>query len=104
MAILLALSARPEELELLMISVTYGNVQVESCLRNVVTLFHVLDKEMEWRQAQGRPLGFETLRSGRPVVAVGPEHALEEEILKEDGFRESFSFLFFFFFRAVNPV
>ena len=90
MAILLALSARPEELELLMISVTYGNVHVESCLRNVVTLFHVLDKEMEWRQAQGRPLGFETLRSGKPIVAVGSEHPLEDEFLVEDCFRKSF--------------
>ena len=71
-----------------MISVTYGNVRVEACLRNVVTLFHVLDKELEWRRERGRDLGFETLRNGRPIVAVGPEHPLEEEIGKEDGFRE----------------
>ena len=71
-----------------MISVTYGNVRVEACLRNVVTLFHVLDKELEWRRERGRDLGFETLRNGRPVVAVGPEHPLEEEIGKEDGFRK----------------
>ncbi len=88
MALLLALASRPEELELVLISVTYGNVQVESCLRNVVGLFHVLDKEMEWRESQGIPLGFEALRTYRPIVAVGPEHALEDELLMEDGFRE----------------
>ncbi|KAK7757147.1 hypothetical protein SLS62_000695 [Diatrype stigma] len=86
LALLLALASRPDELELVMISVTYGNVKVESCLRNVVGLFHVLDKEMEWRETQGKPLGFEVLRSYKPIVAVGPEHALEEELLMEDGF------------------
>ncbi|RYP15700.1 hypothetical protein DL765_005540 [Monosporascus sp. GIB2] len=86
LAILLALASRPEEIDLLMISVTYGNVQVESCLRNAVGLFHVLDKEMEWRESRGKPLGFDVLRNCRPIVAVGPEHALEEELLMEDGF------------------
>lgn len=88
LALLLALASRPDELELVMISVTYGNVKVESCLRNVVGLFHVLDKEMEWRESQGKPLGFEVLRTYKPIVAVGPEHALEEELLMEDGFRK----------------
>ncbi|RYP92458.1 hypothetical protein DL770_001404 [Monosporascus sp. CRB-9-2] len=86
LAILLALASRPEEIDLLMISVTYGNVQVESCLRNAVGMFHVLDKEMEWRESRGKPLGFDVLRNSRPIVAVGPEHALEEELLMEDGF------------------
>ncbi|RYO85052.1 hypothetical protein DL764_009237 [Monosporascus ibericus] len=86
LAILLALASRPEEIDLLMISVTYGNVRVESCLRNVVGMFHVLDKEMEWRESRGKPLGFDVLRNSRPIVAVGPEHALEEELLMEDGF------------------
>ncbi|RYP42791.1 hypothetical protein DL768_010227 [Monosporascus sp. mg162] len=86
LAILLALASRPEEIDLLMISVTYGNVRVESCLRNAVSMFHVLEKEMEWRESRGKPLGFDVLRNGRPIVAVGPEHALEEELLMEDGF------------------
>ncbi|RYP76739.1 hypothetical protein DL769_003570 [Monosporascus sp. CRB-8-3] len=86
LAILLALASRPEEIDLLMISVTYGNVRVESCLRNAVCMFHVLDKEMEWRESRGKPLGFDVLRNSRPIVAVGPEHALEEELLMEDGF------------------
>lgn len=52
-------------------------------------MFHVLDLEMQWREKQGKPLGFEALRTYKPLVAIGPEHALEEEILKEDGFRKS---------------
>ena len=36
---LLACSALPEELEVLLISVTYGNVDVQNCLRNVVSMF-----------------------------------------------------------------
>jgi inosine-uridine nucleoside N-ribohydrolase len=87
LALLLALASSPEELEILLISVTYGNVNVESTLRNAVGLFHVLDHEMEWRKAQGKPLGFEALRTYKPIIAVGPEHALEEELLMEDGFR-----------------
>ncbi|KAI1107606.1 nucleoside hydrolase [Jackrogersella minutella] len=86
MAILLALASSPEELEVLMISVTYGNVHLDSCLRNVVALFHVLEHEMEWRKSKGKPLGFEALRTYKPIVAVGPEHALEEETLMVDNF------------------
>jgi hypothetical protein len=88
LAMLLALASSPEEIELLMISVTYGNVPLQSCLKNVVSMFHVLDKEVEWRRSQGKPEGFASLKAYKPVVAIGPEHALEEEILMEDGFRE----------------
>ncbi|KAK7932100.1 hypothetical protein PG985_002812 [Apiospora marii] len=88
-AMLLALASSPEDLELVMLSVTYGNVNLKSCLKNVVAMFHVLDKEMEWRKSQGRPQGFEALRAYKPIVAIGPEHALEEEILMEDGFHGS---------------
>ncbi|KAJ4418142.1 hypothetical protein N0V85_001572 [Neurospora sp. IMI 360204] len=87
LALLLALSASPEELELAMISVTYGNVPLQSCLRNVVALFHVLEKEMKWREETGKSTrGFGALNAYKPVVAVGPEHALEDEILAADHF------------------
>ncbi|KAI1094251.1 nucleoside hydrolase [Rostrohypoxylon terebratum] len=86
MAMLLALAAKAEDLEVVLISVTYGNVALEACLRNVVAMFHVLDNEMEWRKAQGKPLGFEALRTYKPIVAVGPEHALEDEMLMADNF------------------
>lgn len=44
---------------------------------------------MAWRKAQGKPEGFEAMRAGKPIVAVGPEHPLEEEELMADYFRES---------------
>ncbi|KAI2620859.1 Inosine/uridine-preferring nucleoside hydrolase domain-containing protein [Xylaria nigripes] len=89
LAILLALASSPEDLEVKMISVTYGNVALEGCLRNVVALFKVLDHEMKWREANGKPLGFEALRKFKPVVAMGAEHALEDEILMADNFHGS---------------
>jgi inosine-uridine nucleoside N-ribohydrolase len=57
-----------------------------SCLRNVVGLFHVLEKEMAWRKSAGRPEGFEAMKASKPIVAVGPEHPLEEEELMADYF------------------
>jgi hypothetical protein len=41
-----------------------------SCLRNVVTLFHYIEKEREWRKANGRPAGFETLDARKPIGKV----------------------------------
>ncbi|KAG6011433.1 hypothetical protein E4U54_008097 [Claviceps lovelessii] len=86
MAMLLALSASPEELDVAMLSVTYGNVPLQSCLRNVVAMFHVLEKELEWRKSTGRPEGYEAMKRSKPLVAVGPEHALEDENLMADYF------------------
>ncbi|KLU84043.1 inosine-uridine preferring nucleoside hydrolase, partial [Magnaporthiopsis poae ATCC 64411] len=57
LALLLALSASPEDLEVVLISVTYGNVPLQGCLRNAVALFHVLEKELAWRRENGRPEG-----------------------------------------------
>lgn len=56
------------------------------CLRNVVALFHVLEKENAWRKSSGKPEGFEALRTSKPIVAVGAEHPLQEDILKSDDF------------------
>ncbi|SPQ18844.1 c8b8f37f-1675-4733-b3ab-748eb41e318c [Thermothielavioides terrestris] len=88
LALLLALSASPEELEVVMISVTYGNVPLQRCLRNVVALFHVLEKEMAWREATGKP-AYGALNAYKPIVAVGAEHALEDEKLVQDHFHGS---------------
>lgn len=87
MAMLLALAASPEELEVVLISVTYGNIDVHNCLRNVVSLFHHIEKEVEWRKANGRPVGFEVLTRTKPLVAIGPEHPLADEMLMADYFR-----------------
>ncbi|KAI1810236.1 inosine-uridine preferring nucleoside hydrolase [Poronia punctata] len=86
LALLLALAASPEQMQILLISVTHGNVPLKSCLKNVVSVFHVLDKELAWRKAQGKPEGFGALKAYKPIVAAGADHALEEEILREDGF------------------
>ncbi|KAL2756769.1 hypothetical protein ACRALDRAFT_2102835 [Sodiomyces alcalophilus JCM 7366] len=86
LAMLLALSASPEELKVLMLSVTYGNVTLQDCLKNVVALFHVLEKELTWRKTTGRPEKFEALTSHKPIVAVGAEHPLEDEQLMADYF------------------
>ena len=47
---LLAFSALPEQLQVLLISVTYGNIDLQNCLRNVISLFYHMEKEIEWRE------------------------------------------------------
>ena len=84
---LLAFSALPEELEVLLISVTYGNIDVQNCLRNAVSLFYHVEKEIAWRNSQGRIPGFETLQRSKPLIAVGPEHPLADQMLMADFFR-----------------
>ncbi|CAK3961778.1 Hypothetical predicted protein [Lecanosticta acicola] len=86
LALLLALAATPEELEILLISVTYGNIDVRNCLRNVISLFHHVEQEIEWRKSQGRDPGFQTLRKTKPIVAVGPDHPLAEQTMMADFF------------------
>lgn len=55
-----------------------------------MALFHVLEKEMKWREETGKSTrGFGALNTHKPIVAVGPEHALEDEILAADHFRKT---------------
>nr|POE47437.1 uncharacterized protein CFP56_00768 [Quercus suber] len=86
LAMLLAFSALPQELEVLLIAVTYGNIDVQNCLRNVLSLFHTIDMEIAWRSARNRDIGFQTLRKSNPIVAIGPDHPLADEILMADYF------------------
>ncbi|KAF2447593.1 nucleoside hydrolase [Karstenula rhodostoma CBS 690.94] len=86
LAMLLAFSAKPEELEVLMLSLTFGNVEVKNCLRNVVTLFQYIEKEKAWRRENGRPEGFEALAARKPIVAVGAEEPLAEHMMVADFF------------------
>lgn len=85
-AMLLAFSAKKEELDILMLSLTFGNVEVQNCLRNVVTLFHYIEKERAWRKANGLAEGFETLGVRKPIVAVGAEEPLAEHMMVADFF------------------
>ncbi|KAL2671618.1 hypothetical protein Neosp_014208 [[Neocosmospora] mangrovei] len=88
LAMLLAFSASAEDLEVLLLSITYGNIALDHCLRNAVTMFNVIDKEIEWRKANGRPVGFEALKAHRPVIAVGADHPLEDDALMADFFQD----------------
>lgn len=75
---------------MLLISVTYGNIDLQNCLRNVISLFHYINEEIAWRESVGRSLGFGTLRSSKPVVvAIGPEQPLAENASMINFFRES---------------
>ncbi|KAG0125767.1 Inosine/uridine-preferring nucleoside hydrolase domain-containing protein [Tuber indicum] len=86
LALLLALSASAEELQVLLISLTFGNIDVESCLLNVVSMFHVLELERKWRLENGLPVGFGCLSAHKPIVAVGADTPLEEKVIMADYF------------------
>lgn len=60
---------------------------VSSCLRNVAAMYHVLEKEFEWRKSQGRPEGYETLKAHKTLIAAGAEHSLADPVLAADYFR-----------------
>ncbi|KAI7525617.1 nucleoside hydrolase, partial [Hortaea werneckii] len=86
LAMLLASSCLPEELEVLLLSITYGNIDVQNCIRNAISMFYHIEKEIAWRKSQGKPIGFDTIRKTKPVVAVGPEHPLTDDMLMADYF------------------
>ncbi|KAF3914491.1 hypothetical protein AA313_de0205826 [Arthrobotrys entomopaga] len=44
------------------------------------------EKELAWRKANGKPLGYEALRNHKPVVAVGASQPLDEQLLMADYF------------------
>lgn len=52
-------------------------------------MFHIIDQELEWRSQHGHPEGFETLKSFRPLVAVGMEKPLADQLIRADYFRAS---------------
>ncbi|KAG9957727.1 nucleoside hydrolase, partial [Aureobasidium melanogenum] len=86
LAMLLAFAGTPQEIEVLLISLTFGNIDVQNCLRNAVSLFHHIEREIEWRSKNGKDLGFETLRASKPLVAVGAEEPLAEQLMMADFF------------------
>jgi inosine-uridine nucleoside N-ribohydrolase len=53
----------------LLITLSHGNVPVEACLKNLIALFSVLEKDREFRKSNGlRVVDF-----GKPVVALGAD-------------------------------
>lgn len=61
------------------------------CIRNVVSLFHIIKQELEWRRKRGMLEGFDSLKTFRPIVAVGPEKPLGDQLMMADFFRMSLS-------------
>lgn len=52
-----------------------------------MSLFHIINKEQEWRRENNRADGFDVLKSCRPIVAVGAEEPLADQIMMADFFR-----------------
>lgn len=50
-------------------------------------MFHIIEKEMEWRRSQDLPEGFETLKKTKPLVAVGANAPLGDQRIMADYFR-----------------
>lgn len=64
------------------------DLMLYSCLRNAVSLFHVIETELKWRQSQGKASGFESLKAHKPLVAVGSQEPLEDQKIIADYFRK----------------
>ena len=78
---MLALTAKADEIEILLISLTYGNVEIPKCLKNVLALFNIIDLELDYRKKHDLPIGFETLLKSPPIVACGADKPLETELI-----------------------
>ena len=77
-AILLALASPATDLEVLMLSAVSGNVDVRTCLRNLVAVFHILNKEIQWRKSQGMTPGYEGVTAYKPIISIGANEPLHE--------------------------
>lgn len=49
-------------------------------------MFHVLEEERKWRLANNRAPGFRSLAAFPPIVAVGADRPLEEQLMVADYF------------------
>lgn len=85
-AMLLALAAPASELEVVMISVVEGNIEVRACLRNVVAIFHILSQEVAWRKAHNIPVAYEGVTKHKPIVAIGADEPLHDKTDNADYF------------------
>jgi inosine-uridine nucleoside N-ribohydrolase len=87
LALLLALSSRASDLEVLLVSLVNGNVDVHSCLRNAVATFHTLEKEISFRRDRGllaeagsSSSSFEGVTHFKPLVAIGAAEPLQDPL------------------------
>ncbi|KAF8468883.1 Inosine/uridine-preferring nucleoside hydrolase domain-containing protein [Kalaharituber pfeilii] len=63
LALLLALSSSADELQVLLASLTFGNIDIQNILCNTVTMFYILKLECKWHMGVGaeEPLDGENL-------------------------------------------
>lgn len=52
-------------------------------------MFHVIEKERQWRKDNGRMEGFDVLKQSKPIVAVGADEPLGGERMKAAYYRMS---------------
>lgn len=50
-------------------------------------MFHVVQKEMQWRKTQGLPEGFDMLKKMKPTVAIGAKEPLGGQTMMADYYR-----------------
>ena len=51
-------------------------------------MFHVIEKEMQWRQGQGMSSGFDSLQMSKPLLAVGADLPIDDELMMATYFRK----------------
>ena len=76
LAILLALSTPASLLEVVAITIVRGNVDVHTCLRNIITLFQTLEKEVAFRRINSLPEKLDGITKFKPLVAIGSDEPL----------------------------
>ena len=72
LALMLLLTTDVADTELRMISLTYGNCSLADTLRNVLSLFHIVQKENEWR----KKANLSPFTNQRPIIHLGSSSAL----------------------------
>ena len=55
-------------------------------------MFHVIEKELRWRKEHNMPEGFDALTKAPPIVAVGADQPLGDQMVLADYFRTFKSF------------
>ena len=57
-----------------------------------MTIFHVLEKEVNWRREHGKSVGFDGMTKYKPLVAIGAEEPLHDRVETADYFRKFHGF------------
>jgi hypothetical protein len=51
-------------------------------------MFHIIERELQWRRENGKEEGFEALKKFKPIIAVGADQPLADQRMMADYFRE----------------